>query len=187
MTREEFTAIMLFLVASVGKEMTEPTINVYFDLLGDLPYNSLLAAVKLTLLENTYPTIPTVGKLREAAVRVMQGNAPTAIEAWGMAIAAVGRFGLSGKRKALECLPTPVARAVEYFGWRSLCDSTEPEISRAQFVKAYDALATREHRTALMPPAVRELLESVGRDARPEEVDYRALAHAIIRVVPDNH
>src|ERR1700676_275979 len=67
-----------------------------------------------------------------------------------------------GEREALDAMPLPVRRATEAVGWRTLCDSTEPEFSRAQWVKTYDAIVGRVQHERLLPAPMRALLEQIA-------------------------
>ena len=70
MTREEFAGILRYLVVASGKPMEKETAEVYFDLLGDLPYERLKNAVREAIKESKYPVIPAVGYLRDLATIV---------------------------------------------------------------------------------------------------------------------
>jgi hypothetical protein len=170
MSRDEFTRVMAFLSATTGKQVPEDMAEGYFALLGDLPLEALQVAAQRALLESSYPVLPPVGVLRKLAVEAMNASdrEPTADEAWGTVLRAISRFGLMREPEALESLPDgPVRRAAECLGWRSLCDSTEPEISRAQYRKAFEGLQGRDDRQRLLPPALRDALDHVAA-AMPE-------------------
>lgn len=179
MTREEFACVMAYIVAGVGKPVSTEQAEVYYDLLGDLPLPALQLAARQALLESRYPTIPTVGTLRQLAVALMQPRALQPLEAWELVLRAVNRFGLSGRDRALATLPEPVRSAARALGWPSLCDLTLEQLPtvRAQFRDAYNAMAARAEHEALPPTRyqqqTRELLDGVvagighDRTARP--------------------
>lgn len=154
MEKADFAAIVAYLEAAVQKPISPETARVYFDLLGDLPSDALRIAAKRALLESQYPTLPTPGRLRQLALEALDPSIP-GIEAWRLVSRAVAAFGHARKREALESLPPVVSRAAESFGWRSLCDSTEPEICRAQFLKAYESYRTEDFTQRLLPDHVR--------------------------------
>lgn len=164
MTKAEFGAILAYLSAAVGKPVTDQQAEVYFDLLGDLPAAVLRAAAQQALLESQYPTLPPVGQLRKLATAALEGRdrIPTAAEAWECARRAVVRFGYCREAEGLASVSGLVRRTLECLGWVAVCDSTEPEIVRAQFVRAYESLASREHRERLLPAAVKEAIAKVG-------------------------
>lgn len=162
MTDEEFVQGMTYLEGAYGKPLSDATYHVYSDLLKDLPADAFLAGVKRVALEHRYATFPPVGMIREAALEAVSGPQLSGPEAWEIAIQAVRLYGWNQGREALAKMPATVARAVECFGWSHLCDSTEPEITRAQFLRTYETLAVRERREALYPPVVKKLIAGVA-------------------------
>src|SRR5262249_9799575 len=142
MTREEFAVVMALLASATGKAIDDKQAEVYFELLGDLPAEALRFAAKRALLESAYPVLPPVGVLRKLAVEATNGcdREPTPDEAWNIVRRAIRDFGYRHQEEGIESLPAgPIRRAVQCLGWQSLCDSTEPEICRAQFRKAFEA------------------------------------------------
>lgn len=181
MTRVEFFPIMAYLQAGCG--MKDPpsveTVNVYFDLLGDLDAAVVLAAAKQCVLNHVYPSLPPAGVIRKAAM-ALTSPAIAPAEAWRLFLAAVRRHG-SGRRRVmragkwqefdaetigLNSLPPAVAHAARCFGWQRLAD-TSPEhigIAERDFIIAYTGLATNSEAKAIMPPSVRAIAESVFKD-----------------------
>jgi hypothetical protein len=133
-------ATMALLEDGCGKGVTKETAEVYFKVLGDLPAAAFHAAALQVLAESIYPTFPPIGLLRKTALELWSDNVPLAIEAWRQVHMAIRRYGWNGWLRAKDDLHPLAANAAECIGWRSLCDSEEPEISRAQFVKAYESL-----------------------------------------------
>ena len=182
-SREEFAAVMRYLFAGIGKPFCANQTEVYFDLLGDLPLVALQLAARQALLESRYPTLPTAGTLRQLALEKLRPRTLTAMEAWDLVCAAVNRFGLSRRDKALATLPEPARRAVCAIGWEALCDMPAGggDTIRAQFRDAYGQLATLDEREAL-PPAqyqqqARELLDGVAEGLGLEREPRPALPH----------
>jgi hypothetical protein len=134
--------------------------RVYWDLLGDLPADVLATAARQAILENRYPVIPTAGTLRQLALELMEPAALQAMEAWELTRKAISRYGYANETRAMATLPEPVRSVVQSLGWQSLCDADADNIStvRAQFRDAYNAIAGRQKREALLPLAHRQLL-----------------------------
>lgn len=164
MERVEFAKIMVVLGAGVGKEPTSHQIEVYFDLLGDLPVDALRFAAKQALLESSYPVIPAVGILRRLAVESMTPRALCPMEAWELVRTAIRHYGYMREREGLASLPPTVAKAARAIGWQSICDSENPETVRAQFRQAYEPIATDHARLAALPAQMRDKLDELRGD-----------------------
>ncbi|MCC6419526.1 MAG: hypothetical protein IT429_14935 [Gemmataceae bacterium] len=163
MTRDEFAQVSAYLSAAVGKPMPRDQLEVYYDLLKDLPGAAVAAAARQALCESRYPTIPPVGTIRQLAVAATRGRLPTWAEAWELALRAVRRFGVDREREGLASLPPVVAHAARCLGWRSLCDATDLETPRAQFRDAYGPIADREEHLQALPEPVRRAIEQAAR------------------------
>jgi hypothetical protein len=140
MTHNDFAAVITYLGEGTGKPLSLPAAEVYWDLLSDLPLAALRVAAKQALLEGQYPVFPPAGVLRRLAVEaLMYGRGdPAPEEAWALVRRALSEFGYYREAAGLASLPGLVRRAAELLGWQSMCDSTEPEILRAQFRKVYE-------------------------------------------------
>ena len=73
----------------------------------------------------------------------------------------------------LEMLQVERARAL---GWSTICVSEAPTIISAQFRATYEALATKEQRRRLLPPALRKQLD--------EMIEKSTTADAVIEHKP---
>jgi hypothetical protein len=163
-TYDEFSAVMAYLGEGTGKPLSVPGAEVYFDLLGDLPAAALQVAARRALLEGQFPVFPPPGVLRRLAVEALMAGRgdPPPEEAWDLVRQAISAFGYYRGEAAMGWLPPLVWRAVKSLGWLAMCDSTEPEILRAQFRRAYESLYERAHREALLPAHVRAALAEVA-------------------------
>ena len=160
MTEAEFVKVMAYLSAGFGgREIPTATLDVYWDLLQDLPGNIAFAAIKKVLVENIYPTFPAVGVIRKAAVDLANPQMLLPAEAWGLVQKANDKFGYYRAVEGMESLPVTVQKAVRAMGgFTSICMSENPDITRGQFMKMYDQYAARERELATIPASVRELI-----------------------------
>src|SRR5262245_23722807 len=87
MTRAEFAEVMLYLEAGCGKSLPDTSMEVFFDLLGDLPQDVLRVAAQRVILEHRWATFPSLAELRAAAAETIQGqvNEISPGQAWGIA------------------------------------------------------------------------------------------------------
>lgn len=171
MTRDETKTILammstvypLHLMAAV----TEMTVNVWAQMLGDLDYRAVQAAVAAWITTEHYP--PTIADIRE---RVVASRLPdtTPDQAWGLVKRAVALYG-ERKKDAEAWLPAEVWAVCAQRGWRYYCEMDEREegTNYAQFRDAYRSQADRAKRQAQIPAAVRATLARIG--ATHGEVD----------------
>lgn len=173
MTRTEFAKIMAYIDAATGKPLTSQALEVYFDLLGDLSYQVLLAGSKRILCERVWANFPQVGELRAAAVDAMQGqiSALSPAQAWAIGWGIVkdtdpdveGSFGRACRRKQA---PAIVVETINAMGLPSLCDKSESvSVVRSQFLKFFEQLAARDRRRALLPAATVAAIEQPKKQA----------------------
>ena len=168
MTRKEFAKIAVYIgCACGGKYLDEEALTVYFDLLGDLQYETLLVGAKRVLLERVYPNFPTAGELRHAAAATPQGpiSELTPIEAW-----AIGSRVFKNTDPEIPgsfehaCrdanAPAIVIQTIKALGLPSLCYGREPiGVVRAQFTRAYEQMAARAKTAALLPEKLKTSIE----------------------------
>ena len=162
MTRKEFATLMAYLSAAIGKAVTKETMEVYFDLLGDLDKDVLGMAVKRVALQHKWATFPSVAEIREAAVDASRGETRelSAQEAWGIAWEAAGKIDLDVEgslERRTKDVPPLVLEAMRCYGMAALVYGKDPVgVIQAAFVKIYDQLAARERANALLPPKLKE-------------------------------
>lgn len=202
MTRAEFSVVIGWITAAIGKPIAEGTgedgeiarrarTDVYFELLGDLPAEVLMTAAKRVVLEHPWATFPSVAELRQAASATAQGKITplSGHEAWAMAAkfgraydpALRGAWFSHGKlydsqaEALLEGVPALVQEAMRAFGLVALTTAIE-NFARPQFIKIYESLSEREERRALMPPNVRTAIAAIAdkREVPPAVEDARA-------------
>lgn len=138
------------------------------------------AKVWAMLLEDLYPYLvtqavkkhcmtarfaPTVAEIRESAANITNpALEETAAEAWGNVAKAIRRFGWYREEDALASLNEKTRATVKSIGWKSICESEEPEIIRAQFRKAFETMAARAKDQAMIPETFKKTLKELGGD-----------------------
>lgn len=171
MTDGETTTIeALMLLATAyphAPELSDETTQLYVRMLADIPPPVLEVAVAQHVASSKF--FPTVAELREQAVALASeaGSAPSAAEAWGEVVRAVGSVGYYGKP---EFSHPRVSRAVECVGWQAICLSETPGVERAHFLRVYEQLDERAKSDARLLPASRELRQLVAAAAGKHEL-----------------
>lgn len=122
-------------------KLADGTIDAWHYLLEDLPSNLAKAALKAVLQKQTYPTLPTIGAIRQAALDIQYGRPlPPAL-----AFAAAQEWA-HGDRE-LDPATLEAARAI---GEWELKNSENPSVTRAQFIKVYEAIVNRRNEDAIV-------------------------------------
>ena len=164
---DEFRKLMHFLGKAYPRFTLEPeTIEVYYQILADLPLDLVKAAI-LQLVSDDSPWCPAAGQIRSRAFDLLdrQAGVPTAWDAW----AEITKwFGAHSDDRSLPDFSHPLVRQTvdAVGGWRVLCMSTNIVADRARFVQAYEAMAKRERAQSRMLPQVRDVLELVSGEKR---------------------
>ncbi len=195
MKPEEFAGVIAYLELACGKSLSKDAVSVYFDLLGDLPAETLQIAAKRVALEHPWATFPSIAELRQAASETMRGLVTelSPAEAWKLAWHAAGRIDLEqhgpwqvkegsewklyDSQIAYVCkgLPPLVFEAMHAFGFSALVCGEDPAgVIRGQFLHIYEQLAARDRRAALIPAPMKTQIARIGQDQ-----DVRLLAGPI--------
>lgn len=139
------------------------TAKVWTMLLEDLHPLLVTNAVKKHCMTARFA--PTIAEIRESAVNITNpALEETAAEAWGNVTKAIRRFGWYREEEALASLNEKTRAAVKSMGWKSICESEEPEIVRSQFRKAYETMAARAKEQAMIPESFKKTLRELGGD-----------------------
>ena len=130
---------------------TRDQMDWWFDLLGDIPFQTAILALKKYALSNKFP--PSVSEIRTIAADLTGERLPDADEAWGQVNNAIRRFGYMREREALDSMSEPVRKAVERIGFQNICQSPYEQLNtlRAQFRGAYEAEYRRSMEVHKMP------------------------------------
>lgn len=160
-TEADFRKIMGVLGTAYPRFQLEgPTIEVYFQILSDLP-PELLKATTLHLAA-TSKWFPAASEIRDAAFELVerQSGVPDATQAWEEV---TRELGASGYMRAPQFSHPTINAAVNATGgWRNLCMSTNTVAERARYIQAYQMLVKRERAVTRMLPAVRDAVAKVA-------------------------
>jgi hypothetical protein len=144
MSKEGVVRALATLSAAYQRELTDPTIALYIEALGDLDDNALMgASLDATVTSKFFPTI---AELRERAVfrQHPQGQPPAPEMAWNEVMLAVTTKG----RWERPVFSHELIRATLDLtgGYVRLCEATVASegANRAQFLSTYQRLIQRE-------------------------------------------
>jgi hypothetical protein len=135
------------------------SVDVLLDLLGDLPTDTLRAAVKACCSEIGRAFAPSPGEIREAATKlhVKASGTPDAYTAWTEVLEEVARTGSYREPGFTSPL---IEKAVKCLGWQNICLSENIMAERAHFFKIYTAYYQRAVEDAAELPALSEYVQN---------------------------
>ncbi|MGB9780640.1 replicative helicase loader/inhibitor [Caldanaerobacter sp.] len=163
MTKKEVIQILGVLGAAYpNMNISEKTVDIWAELLKDIPFEVAKVVVKKHILENTYP--PTIADIRRNVFEIMTPKTErlTAAEAWGEVMAAVRNYGYYREAEALASMSERTRRVVEYIGWEEICLSEQLDVIRGQFRMMYEQLQERERKESLLPAALKEDIQQIA-------------------------
>lgn len=167
MNKIETTQIITLLAGNYQKiaektlEQKQMMIETWNVCLGDLDYNTVLEAVKKTIIESEYP--PTIHEVRKNAIEMIKPNTiKTAIEAWSEALGLISN-GLYMTQEQFE-KASPEVKA--FFGGNvkqvkelAMVDSeTINSVTKGQFLKQYEIIIQREQENKLLPQQMQDII-----------------------------
>ena len=161
MEREQFKVLVKGMKAVYAQPTFIPdqdAFNMWYALIGDLPYDVCAVAIKKFMLTSKFP--PTVAEIRELASGIVNGEPMTWGESWERALNAVRKYGSYNKMAALDSLDPLTRKCVESIGYMELCMSENIMVERAHFQKVFEVFAKRAETEKKMPTA---LLQEINR------------------------
>lgn len=157
MNKQESARIVAVLAASFPSTTARLTegqmlsmVDVFAEMLSDLPYAQVNAAV--ALLVQTGKFMPSVAEIRAAALELSSGKRKTGAEAWTAVVRAMrdeGAWRVPGEDFTFSDPLT--RRCVQDMGWTYLCTSENTVADRARFIELYEAVAADKHQRRLSP------------------------------------
>lgn len=178
MKKDEFKKFFKY-ISSVTTD-TNPSpekIQVYWDLLNDLPFDVAMTAAKKVLATLDNPFLPMPAVFRSMALDVTGQTPAAAPDAWAEVTKAIRNFGSYKQKEALASMSSLTRKAVEAIGWKELCLCEEPDVIRGQFRMAYEVLAKREAMDAKTPENLKRIIGDGNKliPARDEEEDRKVI------------
>jgi len=163
MEREEFAEVMAWITAAFPhQEFTAPTVEVYFEMLHDLPSEILKASlVKVAASEEFI----SPAKVRSAAGDLSPYllGLPDPYDAWEQVYRAVKDGAGHPITRYVPDLHPLIVKAVDQIGgWTTLSRSEAPHFDKKRFLEAYKMLSTRKREIIQMPKQIRDLAKKLS-------------------------
>lgn len=151
-------ATLTRLFASYPNTKVAPeTVQAYLRMLQDIPAGELEIVVDQCLAD--YDFVPAISEIRQRWLALKHPDRMTAADAWLSVTRAVLGVGYMGTPRFRDPL---TARVVEAIGWRTICESEEPGVERAHFMRMYDQWAAQERQQQNTLPTSRQLANNGG-------------------------
>jgi len=162
MTKTDIVKLLAVINAAYpNMQISEATVSLWHELLGDLNLDFALAAVKKLILESPFP--PTIADIRKQVVEITQGlNEVDAATAWGEVVRALNHYGYYRPEEAYASMSPRTAKVVRMMGWQEICMSEEPSVIRGQFLKMYEICTQREKQEALLPQKLKQTMKQIA-------------------------
>ena len=147
-------------------EVNEMKTSIFYDLLKDLEYSVVQAAVRKHMLLSEFP--PTIAELRKLATEILNPSLQqTAADAWGEVQKAIRYFGWYRGEEALASMSEGARKISSYIGWQNICEAENLDVLRGQFFKMYGQVELREKTEALLPEKlkndIKALTDNIGK------------------------
>lgn len=157
--RSAFIQALALMAETFGQPLSDMRAEGYFASLRDLDLEDVLHGIDRAMRTETFPVLPTPGKLRELTAGTAQDEAEGAWLAFCEAVRRVGGYRSPG-------LPAAVGGAVTalYGGWEAACrelpapSEREFDNHRRRFLSAYRIVQLRTGHE--LPEPIRKMLES---------------------------
>ncbi len=153
--KREFADGFLQLAEAFDKTLSEQLPAIYFEALADLPIEDVKAAMERCIREGRW--FPKPVELREHACNACAADMLSAQEAWGVVQAAYYSVGRYREFPVDSIGGTALKAAVDAIGWDQLCNSENPDATRAHFFRVYDGIVQGRVRALVAGQDVPEL------------------------------
>lgn len=131
------------------------SIKVWYQLLKDLPYDLVNAAIQRYALTNKFP--PSIAEIREQAALLMDRNLVNDwATGWNQVMRAIGAYGQWSEERALKSMDEITRACVKRLGWKELCMSENPVADRANFRMIFEELKLKTKQESALPLNVKE-------------------------------
>lgn len=172
MTRQETLAIMSVLKAAYPgyyKDMTradaESIVGLWAEMFKDDPTEVVAMAVKAHIASDRKGFPPHIGAIKDAIVKLVEKEAMTEVEAWGLVVKAI-RNGNYGAQEEFEKLPKTLQRLVgspnQLREWAMMDSDVINSVVASNFQRSYKARVAQEREYMALPQDVRATMAQLA-------------------------
>lgn len=157
MDRQQFAKITLAIKAAYPHAVVIPddaSMDFWYTMLKDIEYKVAENAVMEYICTNTYP--PNIAEIRKLCTERCKKLVLSFDEAWGTVQKAISTYGWYHPQQAFEIMDELTLTIVKNIGWRNICMSENPDVTRANFRMAYEEKAKKKRKQCQVPKFVEE-------------------------------
>ena len=158
MERQECAALVGMIASAYPSwKPTQETVAVYVELIIDLDKQTAQNALRGLLMVSEFA--PSVAGIRKKVLELQGGLPLTKTEAWESIMDYVRRYGIYERPAIKDDVVAEVVRAI---GYREICQSTNTDTIRAQFLRLYEEQAQKHLEQKLSAPSFQIKIEGSG-------------------------
>lgn len=157
MVKAEVSKLLVIFAATYPRfDVNDVKLQLWFEMLQDIPYELALVAVKKLICERNFP--PTISDIRATVGNLLNPHSDEEDTgtAWGEVMKSVRNYGIYRPEEAISSMSRKTARIVRQLGWQEICLCENLGVIRGQFIKLYDALEEREKKNRMLPVELRK-------------------------------
>ncbi len=157
MVKAEVSKLLaIFAVAYPRFDVNDVKLQLWFEMLQDIPYELAQVTVKKLICERNFP--PTISDIRAAVGDLLNpySNEEDAGAAWGEVMRSVRNYGIYRPEEAISSMSRKTARIVRQLGWQEICLCENLGVIRGQFIRLYEASEEKEKKNRLLPVELRK-------------------------------
>lgn len=152
---------------------TDESMELWFDMLNDLDYQSASASLKKHVASSRFP--PTIADIREGATDFTAPQELNEMEAWSIVSKAIRNSGYNSVEE-FEKLPPLVQKSVglpsQLRTW-ALDENYNEEVVSSNFIKCYRTELARQKELQKMPQNIRQLIEKANVGSYSAQIDEK--------------
>lgn len=168
MTKKETTVILSYLrEAFKNFQVTNYTIDVWYDALSDLDFRETMLAVRRLVALNTFA--PSIAEVRKSVLEVKKDLLPNEVEALEEVVRAVKDFGFYNESGAKDSMSELTRRVVDIIGFQNICLSEDHDGWRNDFMRLYRKLLEDYQKNNQLPQGLKEDIQALN-DAKDSKM-----------------
>ena len=161
MTKKETTVILSYLrEAFKNFQVTNYTIDVWYDALSDLDFRETMLAVRRLVALNTFA--PSIAEVRKSVLEVKKDLLPNEVEALEEVVRAVKDFGFYNESGAKDSMSELTRRVVDIMGFQNICLSEDHDGWRNDFMRLHRKLLEDYQKNNQLPQGLKEDIRALN-------------------------